>query len=397
MSLNNVPASGRVHIGFFGARNAGKSSLVNAVTGQEISIVSDVRGTTTDPVTKAMELPKLGPAVIIDTPGFDDEGNLGELRVARTRKVLNKIDAAVLVVDASVGMGMPETELIELFVAKTIPYVVVFNKSDLLGMEKLRELSATENAILLSAKNKDNISALLDRLAVIVEEGQEKHLVADLVEEKSLVLLVVPIDSSAPKDRLILPQQMVIRDLLEKNVRVGVVRDTELRETLDELAVRPALVITDSQVFSKVKDIVPEDVMLTSFSILMARYRGFIAEAVRGAYALDADGADNILICEGCTHHRQCDDIGSVKLPAWIESYKNKKCSFTFTTGGDFPEELGQYSLIIHCGGCMLNDRELIYRMKCAKDAGIPFTNCGTVIAHINGILKRSVEILKIT
>lgn len=394
MSMNAAPSANRIHIGFFGRRNAGKSSVVNAVTNQELSVVSDVKGTTTDPVTKSMELLPLGPVLIIDTPGFDDEGSLGELRVKKTKQVLNKTDVAVLVVDATEGMGNVDHEMVELFKTKNIPYLLVYNKCDLLEVKDMRRLSADENSVLVSATDRKNIDQLKEKIALIVDTREEKRLVADLVSPGDIVVLVTPIDSAAPKGRLILPQQQVIRDLLESDVVSVVIKENEVEQTLKILAKKPRMIITDSQVFHIVAQSTPRDIPLTSFSILMARYKGFLDTAVNGAIAIDglSDG-DKILICEGCTHHRQCDDIGTVKLPRWLEEYTGKKFAYEFTSGGGFPEDLTSYKIIIHCGGCMLNEREIQYRMKCATDQGVPFTNYGTVIALTQGILARSLEI----
>lgn len=394
MSLNDTPVSERTHIGFFGRRNAGKSSLVNAVTGQEMAVVSDVKGTTTDYVTKTMELLPLGPVVIIDTPGFDDEGTLGELRIQRTKQVLNRADLAVLVLDATVGVGNCEKELIEIFQEKEIPYLMVWNKSDLL--EKIPEEKDTE--IYVSAKEKRMIYELKDKIASLAKGTKEEPiLVRDLVSEKDQVILVIPIDKAAPKGRLILPQQMMIRDLLDADAIPVCVKEHQLEGLLEEMGEkRPALVITDSQVFGKVSKIVPEDIPLTSFSILMARYKGFLDEALKGCRAIDdLKDQDKVLIAEGCTHHRQCGDIGSEKLPAWLKEHTGKELQIELTSGKQYPQDLSSYALVIQCGGCMLNEREVRYRMQCAVDQNVPFTNYGTAIAHMKGILKRSVEVLK--
>lgn len=393
MGLNETASADRLHIGFFGKRNAGKSSLVNAVTGQELSVVSDVRGTTTDPVRKAMELLPLGPVVIIDTPGLDDEGELGALRVKRTRQVLNYVDLAVLTVDATVGMTEPERELCEIFKNKNIPYVIAYNKSDLLSSIP----QPSENEIYVSALSGVNINELKDKMAALVKANDEqKFIVGDLIEPNDKIVLVVPIDKAAPKGRLILPQQQTIRDILDSGATALVCRDTELSELLASLPQKPRMVITDSQAFGKVAKIVPRDVELTSFSILFARYKGNLREAVRGAAMLDKlqDG-DKILISEGCTHHRQCGDIGTVKLPKWIGDYTGKKLDFEFTSGRDFPEDLSPYVLVIHCGGCMLTEREMQYRARHASDSGIPMSNYGIIIAHTHGILRRSLEPFK--
>ena len=390
MGLNETPLAQRIHIGFFGRRNAGKSSLVNAITGQQMSVVSDVKGTTTDPVYKAMELLPLGPVVIIDTPGFDDEGLLGEKRVQRTRQILNKTDCAVLVVDATQPMQSTEQQLLELFRQKEIPYLVVYNKLDQLEKQPAEE----PNSMAVSAATGQNIHALKERIATLIKTDEiSRPLVADLIEPGDVVVLVVPIDKAAPKGRLILPQQQVIRDLLDAGALAMVTRDTELEQTLTKLAQPPALVITDSQVFGTVKEIVPSEIPLTSFSILMARYKGFLDTAVQGVCAIDQlqDG-DKILISEGCTHHRQCDDIGTVKIPTWLRKHTQKELQIETSSGRDFPENLSQYKLVIHCGGCMLNEREVRYRQKCAEDAGVPFINYGITIAYMQGILKRSVQ-----
>lgn len=389
MGLNDTPLANRIHIGFFGRRNAGKSSVVNAVTGQELAVVSETRGTTTDPVYKSMELLPLGPVVIIDTPGYDDEGHLGELRVRKTRQVLNKTDIAVLIVDAVEGKGTCEEELLRLFREKEIPYLVVYNKSDLLSEIP----KAGEAEIYVSALEKRAIYELKEKLGALApQEGNGVRLVADLIAPKDFVVLVTPIDSAAPKGRMILPQQQAIRDVIDADAAAVVVKESELGETLAGLGKKPSLVVTDSQAFGRVSKDTPEDIPLTSFSILMARYKGILDLTVPGAAAIDRlkDG-DRILIAEGCTHHRQCDDIGTVKLPRWIREYTGKELSFEFCSGTEFPEDLSDYALILHCGGCMLNEREVRYRMKCAKDQGIPMTNYGVAIAHVHGILKRSI------
>ena len=394
MGMNDTPSANRVHIGFFGRRNAGKSSVVNAVTGQELSVVSDIMGTTTDPVTKSMELLPMGPVLIIDTPGFDDDGALGELRVKKTKQVLNKTDVAVLVVDATVGMTAADYELLDIFKKKNINYVLVYNKCDLLDVKDMIRLSSEENAILVSAKDKNNIDQLKEKIAFMTDIRPERKLVSDLVDKGDVVLLVMPVDEAAPKGRIILPQQQTIRDLLDVGAITVTVKEGEISDAISKLSVKPKLVITDSQVFKIVASNLTEDILLTSFSILMARYKGFLDTAVKGAFAIDTikDG-DKVLISEGCTHHRQCGDIGSVKLPAWIKQYTGKNIKFEFSQGMDFPEELSDYKVIVHCGGCMLNEREMKYRMKCALDAGVPFTNYGTVIALTQGILFRTLKI----
>ena len=389
MSLNSTPSGERVHIGFFGRRNAGKSSVVNAVTNQQISVVSDVRGTTTDPVTKAMELLPVGPVMIIDTPGFDDEGSLGEERVKRTKQVLNRADVAVLVVDASAGKTAADEELLAIFRQKNIPYLVAYNKSDLAGEREYADGIAVSA---LTRRNIDELKEAVARLAKTEDGG--RRLCSDLVAPGDIAVLVVPIDKAAPKGRLILPQQQTIRDLLDAGAAALTVRDTELAPLLGSLGVKPRLVITDSQAFAKVKDIVPGEIPLTSFSILMARYKGFLEPAVRGAAAIkDLRDGDRVLISEGCTHHRQCDDIGTVKLPNWLRKYTGKNIVIETSSGKGFPEDLSPYSLVIHCGGCMLNEREMRYRQKFAQDCGIPFTNYGTAIACMNGILKRTLSV----
>lgn len=390
MGLQDTPSAERVQIGFFGCRNAGKSSLVNAVTNQEMAVVSPVKGTTTDPVTKAMELLPLGPVLIIDTPGIDDEGGLGEQRVKRTKQILNRIDCAVLVVDSVAGKTKADEELLNLFQEKQIPFLVAYNKSDL----QLPILSG-KNEVAVSALQKTGIEELKERIAALGKENQkERMLVRDLVKAEDLVVLVTPIDSSAPKGRLILPQQQTIRDLLEADAIPVVTKENTLKTALESLAKKPAMVITDSQAFAQVSKDTPLDIPLTSFSILMARYKGFLEGAVQGVAAIETlqDG-DKVLICEGCTHHRQCEDIGTVKIPRWLRQHTGKELELVHTSGKDFPEDLLPYRLVIHCGGCMLNEREVAYRQKCAADAGIPFTNYGIAIAYMTGILKRSIEI----
>ena len=390
MGLQDTPSSERVQIGFFGCRNAGKSSLVNAVTNQEMAVVSPVKGTTTDPVTKAMELLPLGPVLIIDTPGIDDEGGLGAQRVKRTKQILNRIDCAVLVVDSVAGKTKADEELLNLFQEKQIPFLVAYNKSDL----QMPALSG-KNEVAVSALQKTGIEELKERIAALGKENQkERMLVKDLVKAEDLVVLVTPIDSSAPKGRLILPQQQTIRDLLEADAIPVVTKENTLKTTLESLAKKPAMVITDSQAFALVSKDTPLDIPLTSFSILMARYKGFLEGAVQGVAAIETlqDG-NKVLICEGCTHHRQCEDIGTVKIPRWLRQHTGKELELVHTSGKDFPEDLLPYRLVIHCGGCMLNEREVAYRQKCAADAGIPFTNYGIAIAYMTGILKRSIEI----
>lgn len=401
MGMNETPSADRVHIGFFGRRNAGKSSIVNKVTGQELAVVSDVKGTTTDPVSKAMELLPMGPVVIIDTPGIDDEGHLGELRVRKAKQVLNRVDVAVLVVDATVGKTSVDEELIHIFKEKEIPYLVVYNKADLLKTKDGNRLSSdnnlnrnTEQSIYASAATGQNIYELKEKIASLAVTDELKlRLVGDLLEPSDFAILVVPIDKAAPKGRLILPQQQTIRDVLEAGAAAIVIKEDELSNTLETLGKKPKLVITDSQVFARVSEETPEDIWLTSFSILFARFKGNLKTAAAGAAALDRlkDG-DKILISEGCTHHRQCDDIGTVKLPRWIRNYTGKELEFEYSSGRDFPEDVTKYSLIVHCGGCMLNEREMRYRQKCALDQEIPITNYGIAIAYMQGILKRCVE-----
>lgn len=392
MGMNDTPSGERVHIGFFGRRNAGKSSLVNAVTGQDLAVVSDTRGTTTDPVRKAMELLPMGPVLIIDTPGFDDEGTLGELRVRKTRQILNKTDVAVLVADVQEGLKTCDQELLELFSAKGIPYLIAWNKSDL-----LKEIpEAGEQEIYVSAQEQFQIWELKEKIARLGQaSAEQKVLVRDLLKPGDVVVLVIPIDTAAPKGRLILPQQQVIRDVLEAGASALCVRNTELTETLQALKEPPALVITDSQVFEEVDAKVPEYILLTSFSILMARYKGFLEEAVHGVEAVaKLQDGDRVLIAEGCTHHRQCDDIGNVKIPRWLWNYTGREVEIVTCSGTEFPEDLSPYAMVIHCGGCMLNEREVRYRMKCAQDQGVPFTNYGIAIAEMQGILRRSIKLL---
>ena len=388
MGLNDTPSANRVHLGFFGLRNAGKSSLANAVAGQELAVVSEIRGTTTDPVYKAMELLPMGPVMVIDTPGMDDEGSLGTLRVRKAKQVLNKTDVAVLVVDATMGKTAGDEELIGIFIDKKIPYVVAYNKCDLLEIVP----DTINDGLYVSATTKFQIHELKEKIAALaVTEESKRKLVGDLLEPSDFVVLVVPIDSAAPKGRLILPQQQTIRDVLETGATAVVVREHEFRETLESLGKRPRIVITDSQAFAKVSAEAPPDILLTSFSILFARYKGSLIPAVRGAKALDGLAEDDpILISEGCTHHRQCDDIGTVKLPRWIRDYKGKPMKFVFTSGTEFPDDLSPFKLIVHCGGCMLNEREMKYRVKCASDQHVPITNYGILIASMQGILKRT-------
>lgn len=402
MGMNQTPASERVHIGFFGKRNAGKSSVMNKVTGQELAVVSDVKGTTTDPVYKAMELLPLGPVVMMDTPGIDDEGALGGLRVKKSYQVLNKTDAAVLVIDGKAGMSREDQALLERIHKKNIPSILVLNKRDLLTEEEVcQTLSGLpegyqegKDYLWVSAQEGTGVQELKERLAVLAStEENRKKIVGDLLSPGDFVVLVVPIDKAAPKGRLILPQQQTIRDILDADAVSVVIKEDRLKETLESLGKKPRLVITDSQVFGRVSKDTPKELLLTSFSILFARYKGNLETVVEGARTLEKlkDG-DKVLISEGCTHHRQCGDIGTVKLPAWIRKYTGKNLEFSFTSGTEFPDELGEYSLIVHCGGCMLNEREMKYRLSCAEDQGVPMTNYGIIIAYMNGILERSLE-----
>ncbi len=405
MSLNSTPSAERLHIGIFGRRNAGKSSIINALTGQELAIVSDIRGTTTDPVLKAMELLPLGPVVMIDTPGLDDEGDLGALRVQKAYQVLNKTDIAVLVVDGTVGMTAEDISILERIKGKSIPYIIVMNKADLaahtakdIEIEDPTAAHTTAPVLWVSAVTQTNIHELKEQIAALIPSGDTgRRIVGDLIKPSDFVVLVVPIDKAAPKGRLILPQQQTIRDILDAGAVSIVTRDTELSHTLASLGQRPALVITDSQAFEQVACEVPDTIPLTSFSILFARYKGNLDSVVNGARTLDLlEDGDTILISEGCTHHRQCDDIGTVKLPNWIRKYTGKDVNFEFTSGTEFPLELGKYRLIVHCGGCTLNEREMKYRLKCAEDADVPMTNYGTAIAYMKGILERSIAVFKL-
>lgn len=395
MSLNNTPASERIHIGIFGKRNAGKSSVINAITGQSIAIVSDVKGTTTDPVIKTMELLPLGPVVIIDTPGLDDIGTLGQLRIQKAYQMLNKTDIAIVVIDASIGITKEDKKILDRIKEKAIPYIVVWNKTDLLSrLSEKEQRIPTQNQIQISTKTGENILALKELIAKQAPNSKiVRPLISDLLNPGDFVVLVVPIDSSAPKGRLILPQQQTIREILDSDSTAIVVKDTELEETIQKLGHLIKLVITDSQVFQQVVAILPPEIPLTSFSILFARYKGNLKTLANGAKALDTlDNEDTILISEGCTHHRQCNDIGTVKLPRLIQKHTGKKINFAFTSGTEFPEDLSPYRMIIHCGGCMLNEREMKYRLKCVEDQHVPITNYGTAIAHMNNILTRSLE-----
>ena len=391
MGLNDTVSAERIHIGFFGLRNAGKSSVVNAVTGQKLSLVSDVKGTTTDPVQKAMELLPLGPVVIIDTPGIDDTGTLGEMRAERARQTLTHTDIAILVTDANNPLTDTEKELAGVFKEKNIPYITVYNKSDLL--ERVPEPG--KNEIYVSAKNNTNIYELKELIGSLSGKSKEqKPLLGDLINKNDIAVLVTPIDSAAPKGRMILPQQNAIRDVLDNSCINIVVKESELEYALSIMNKKPKIVITDSQAFEKVLKIVPEDIALTSFSIVFARYKGILKEAVRGASILNKlNDGDRILISEGCTHHRQCEDIGTVKLPKWITAHSGKKLEFEFTSGREFPEDVRKYALVIHCGGCMLNEREMISRMQTCVNEGTPITNYGTAIAFMNNILKRTLEV----
>ena len=397
MSLNATPSSERVHIGIFGKRNAGKSSLINAITGQNLAIVSEAKGTTTDPVYKAMELLPLGPVMIIDTPGIDDEGVLGSLRIQKAYQVLNKTDIALVIIDAAVGPSAEDLRLIKRINAKKIPLLIVINKCETINEDKktaYQALLPNGKLLFVSAEQKLNIFELKEAIAQTVPADENKaQIVADLLSPSDFVVLVVPLDSAAPKGRLILPQQQTIRDILKADAAAIVVKENELTNTLQNLGKRPKLVITDSQVFKKVAAETPADILLTSFSILFARYKGNLQTSVQGVTALESlEDGDKILVGEGCTHHRQCDDIGTVKLPRWIKEYTGKNPEFIFTSGTEFPLDLSPYKMIIHCGACMLNEREMQYRIKCAVDQNIPFTNYGITIAYINGILKRTVE-----
>ena len=403
MGLNETPASERVHIGFFGKRNAGKSSVMNAVTGQNLAVVSQVKGTTTDPVLKSMELLPLGPVVMMDTPGIDDEGELGSLRVGKSRQTLNKTDAAVLVLDGAEGFSREDAELLDLIRKKEIPWVAVLNKRDKLTEEQVCQAEDSlgrggiekKDFLWVSAEKKTGIEELKERIALLAKPKESgRRLVGDLLSPGDLAVLVVPVDKAAPKGRLILPQQQTIRDILEADACSVVVKENALKQTLEKLAVKPKMVITDSQVFQKVAEDTPADIPLTSFSILFARYKGNLETAAKGAKALETlkDG-EKVLISEGCTHHRQCGDIGTVKLPAWIQKHTGKKLEFVFTSGTEFPEHLEEYGLVVHCGGCMLGEREMRYRYSCAREQQVPMTNYGILIAYMKGILERSLEV----
>lgn len=395
--MNNTPAGERVHIGFFGRRNAGKSSLLNAVTGQELAVVSEIGGTTTDPVYKAMELLPVGPVMMIDTPGFDDEGTLGRQRIKKTVQVLEKTDAAVLVIDAAEGRQACDDELETLFKEREIPYLVVYNVRSVKKKQAAQEEQNTTSVIYINAQTGEGVHELKEKIAALIPVEESRRLVSDLVKLMDVVVLVVPIDSAAPKGRLILPQQQVIRDLLEAGAVTVVVRESELEQALARFPEKPAFVIADSQVLEEVAAVVPADVPLTSFSILMARYKGFLKMAVEGVLAIDRlqDG-DRVLIAEGCTHHRQCDDIGTVKIPRFLKQYTDRELVIETASGTGFPEDLTPYALIIHCGGCMLNEREVLRRMRFAYRQGVPVTNYGIAIAQMKGILRRSIEYVHI-
>ena len=399
-NLNETANADRTRIGFFGCRNAGKSSVVNAVTNQEIAVVSDVKGTTTDPVQKAMEILPLGPVVIIDTPGFDDDDKLlGAKRVDRAKKILNKSDIAILVISAVEGINKYDEELLKIFKDKNIPYVVVFNKTDLIDDNRKKELeskldeTSRKNYLFVSANTKQGIEDLKNTIGKLRPDDSNKSLVGDIVKKSDYIVLVTPIDESAPKGRMILPQVQMIRDVLNHDAYCIVTKETELKNVLDTMGRKPDFVITDSQVFKLVDGIVPKDVPLTSFSILLARYKGFLSTAVKGVEAVKTlKEGDTVLIAEGCTHHRQCYDIGTYKIPKWLKEFTGATINIETSSGTEFPEDLSKYKMVIHCGGCMTPDREMLYRMKCAVDAGIPFTNYGIFIAYVNGILKRSIE-----
>lgn len=389
MGLNDTPKSDRIHIGIFGRRNAGKSSIINAITSQNLAVVSKVKGTTTDPVQKAMELLPLGPVMIIDTPGIDDEGELGKMRVEKSYQVLNKTDIALLVVDGNEGLTQCDKDLIEEIKKRKLPYLIILNKSD-----EVCNRYNIENSIWVSAETKENIWELKERISKLVpNENMTLKIVGDLLAPEDIVVLVVPIDSAAPKGRLILPQQQTIRDVLEAGAISVVTRDTELPQTLKALGKKPKIVVTDSQAFGRVKNDVPEDILLTSFSILFARYKGDLAEQIKAVKAIDSlkDG-DYVLISEGCSHHRQCDDIGTVKIPRWLKEHSGKKINYEFSSGTEFPRDLSKYKAVIHCGGCTLNEKEMKHRIAVAKEQNVPITNYGIFIAYTQGILKRSLQ-----
>lgn len=390
MSLNSTPLASRVHIAFFGCRNAGKSSLVNSVTGQSLSVVSDVLGTTTDPVSKTMELLPIGPVVIIDTAGIDDIGELGEKRVKKTLDVLDRTDIAVLVADATIGLSEYDKEMESRFKEKNIPYIICYNKCD------LKKIETSDNEICVSAKTGENVTKLKEMLGKLSVSSTEKYIVGDLIEKDDLIVLVTPIDESAPKGRIILPQQMTLREILDKCAISLVTKETELAAALKCCAKKPKLVITDSQVFGTVSKIVPPSIALTSFSVLMARYKGFLYESLQAVKAIEElNDNSSVLIAEGCTHHRQCGDIGSVKIPAWLKKHTRKNINIELSSGNDFPSDLSPYSLVIHCGGCMLNESAVLSRMKASQNANVPFINYGILIAYMNGILERATNFLK--
>lgn len=389
MGLNDTPKSDRVHIGIFGRRNAGKSSIINAITSQNLAVVSKVKGTTTDPVQKAMELLPLGPVMIIDTPGIDDEGELGKMRVEKSYQVLNKTDIALLVVDGNVGLTECDKNLIEEIKKRKLPYIIILNKAD-----EVCNRYDIENSIWVSAETKENIWELKEKIAKLVpNENMTLKIIGDLLDPEDIVVLVVPIDSAAPKGRLILPQQQTIRDVLEAGAISIVTRDTELPQTLKSLGKKPKIVVTDSQAFGRVKNDVPEDILLTSFSILFARYKGDLAEQIKAVKAIDSlKDEDYVLISEGCSHHRQCDDIGTVKIPRWLKEHSGKKINYEFSSGTEFPRDLSKYKAVIHCGGCTLNEKEMKHRIAVAKEQDVPITNYGIFIAYTQGILKRSLQ-----
>lgn len=390
MSLNDTPKSDRIHIGIFGRTNAGKSSVINAITGQSLAIVSAVKGTTTDPVQKAMELLPLGPVIVIDTPGIDDDGELGAQRVEKSYQVLNKTDIALVVIDGNIGMTDEDSAIVEAIKAKKLPYLIIINKAD-----EVKNRYELPNSIWVSAVTGENIWELKEAISKLVPaDNMTLHIIGDKLDENDLAVLVVPIDKAAPKGRLILPQQQTIRDILEAGAISVVTRDTELEATLKSLGKKPKMVITDSQAFYKVKEIVPDDILLTSFSILMARYKGDLDEAIKAVNVIeDLNDGDYVLIAEGCTHHRQCDDIGTVKIPKWLKAHTDKTINYEFTSGTEFPRDLSKYRAVIHCGGCTLNEKEMNHRIAVCKEQNVPITNYGIFIAYINGILKRSLEV----
>lgn len=391
MTMNATPSGNRTHIGIFGRRNAGKSSLINALTGQKLAIVSDIKGTTTDPVSKAMELLPLGPVVMIDTPGLDDEGELGAKRVEKAMQVLRKTDIALLVADAAEGLDAADRALIERIRAMQLPYLVVYNKCD----EADCPMEDAQHSVCVSALTGRGIHELKERIAHLTPEGGEKKLLADLLSPGDVVVLVVPVDESAPKGRLILPQQQALRDVLDAHATAVVCQDTDLKRTLEGLGTKPRMVVTDSQAFASVSRDTPRDIPLTSFSILMARYKGYLDAALRAMPAVESlEDGDTVLIAEGCTHHRQCNDIGTVKIPRWLRAHSGKDIAIKTCSGTEFPDDLSGFKLVIHCGGCMLNEREVLYRMREAERQGVPFINYGLLIAHMQGIMERAIEVL---